>query len=158
LPFRDGGRLAGSADSVARLRYSVPAEGGLSGVWGRMADLEHLLGGLAAGLQLLLEGAALIAVVCGLVAAAGCALSIARSRSPTAFVDLRLRFGSWLALALEFQLGADIVATTVRPTTDALIQLGVVAVIRTFLNYFLGRELAEQTKQKQEIAATQAAP
>ncbi len=52
-----------------------------------------------------------------------------------------MRFGSWLSLALEFQLGADIVATTASPNRDNLIQLAVVAVIRTFLNVFLEREL-----------------
>ena len=56
---------------------------------------------------------------------------------------LRLLFGGWLALALEFQLASDIVKTTVAPTYENLIQLGAVAVIRTFLNYFLSKELHE---------------
>lgn len=43
-------------------------------------------------------------------------------------------------MALEFQLRADIVATTARPNRDNLIQLTVVAVTRTFLNVFLVRE------------------
>jgi uncharacterized membrane protein len=47
----------------------------------------------------------------------------------------------WLALALEFQLGADILGTTVAPTLDSLTRLALIAVIRTFLNYFLGKEL-----------------
>ncbi|HRW61660.1 MAG TPA: DUF1622 domain-containing protein [Defluviicoccus sp.] len=98
-----------------------------------------------------MEGAALIAVICGIVSAATLAASVARTRSATALIDLRIRFGSWLAVALEFQLGADIVATTVGPSADALIQLGLVALIRTFLNFFLGRELAEQAKLKQAI-------
>ena len=53
----------------------------------------------------------------------------------------RLTFGSWLSLALEFQLGADIVATTTAPSEQNLIQLAAIAVIRTFLNIFLAREL-----------------
>ena len=53
---------------------------------------------------------------------------------------------SWLALALEFQLGADIVATTINPSWQSLGELGLLAVIRTFLNYFLQRELAEQER------------
>ncbi len=56
---------------------------------------------------------------------------------------LRLLFGGWLALALEFQLASDIVKTTVAPTYENLIQLGAIAVIRTFLNYFLSKELTE---------------
>nr|WP_199308755.1 DUF1622 domain-containing protein [Nodosilinea sp. FACHB-13] len=60
------------------------------------------------------------------------------------FNQVRLRFGLWLALALEFQLGADILSTTVAPTTQDLIKLALIAVIRTFLNYFLGREMATE--------------
>jgi uncharacterized membrane protein len=60
---------------------------------------------------------------------------------PLNFIQIRLTFGMWLALALEFQLGADILTTTMSPSLDALIQLAVIAVIRTFLNYFLNKEL-----------------
>lgn len=63
---------------------------------------------------------------------------------------VRLQFGSWLALALEFQLGADIVASTVKPSLQALIELGLLALIRTFLNYFLQKELAEQEQAVKE--------
>ena len=62
---------------------------------------------------------------------------------------IRIRFGSWLALALEFQLGVDILATTIAPTTSALIRLGAIAVIRTFLNYFLNQELEKAEEKKQ---------
>ena len=54
---------------------------------------------------------------------------------------LRLQFGSWLALALEFQLGADIVSTTVNPTFQKLGELALLALIRTFLNFFLQKEM-----------------
>jgi len=53
-------------------------------------------------------------------------------------------FGGWLVVALEFQLAADIVGTMVSPTTAHLIELGAIAVIRTFLNYFLNKELKEE--------------
>ena len=49
-------------------------------------------------------------------------------------------------MALEFQLAADIVATTTAPSNQNLIQLGVIAVIRTFLNVFLGREVELELK------------
>jgi uncharacterized membrane protein len=54
-------------------------------------------------------------------------------------------FGGWLIVALEFQLAADIVGTIIAPTTSQMIQLGAVALIRTFLNYFLNKELRETT-------------
>ena len=53
-------------------------------------------------------------------------------------------FGGWLVVALEFQLAADIVGTMVTPTTAHLIELGAIALIRTFLNYFLNKELKEE--------------
>ena len=52
--------------------------------------------------------------------------------------------GGWLALALEFQLGADVVQTTISREASDLIALGAVAVVRTFLNYFLSLELQEK--------------
>ena len=66
----------------------------------------------------------------------------------------RMIFGGWLVVALEFQLAADIVGTIVSPTTAHLIELGAIAVIRTFLNYFLGKELSEEKdvlKERVEI-------
>ena len=56
----------------------------------------------------------------------------------------RMLFGGWLVVALEFQLAADIVGTIVSPTTAHLIELGAIALIRTFLNYFLNKELKEE--------------
>jgi uncharacterized membrane protein len=57
----------------------------------------------------------------------------------------RRMFGGWLIVALEFQLAADIVGTIVSPTNAHLVELGAIAVIRTFLNYFLNKELKEET-------------
>jgi uncharacterized membrane protein len=55
-----------------------------------------------------------------------------------------------LALALEFQLGADILGTTVAPTVQDLLRLGIIAVIRTFLNYFLGKEMEMELALERE--------
>jgi uncharacterized membrane protein len=66
------------------------------------------------------------------------------------FNQVRLAFGSWLALALEFQLGADILGTTVAPTVQDLARLGIIAVIRTFLNYFLGKEMEMELALERE--------
>ena len=54
-----------------------------------------------------------------------------------------LRYGRWLVAGLTFQLAADIIETSIAPTWQAVGQLGAIAVIRTFLNYFLERDLAE---------------
>jgi uncharacterized membrane protein len=63
------------------------------------------------------------------------------------FVDVRLTLARFLAIALEFQLGADILSTAVAPSWDAIGKLAAIAVIRTALNYFLSREMHEETDE-----------
>lgn len=65
------------------------------------------------------------------------------------FVSVRLTLARYLALALEFQLGADILATAISPSWDSIGRLGAIAVIRTFLNYFLSKEME---KEEAELA------
>ena len=54
---------------------------------------------------------------------------------------VRLRLGRWLAVALELELGADILRTAVAPTWTEIGQLGAIVVLRTALNFFLQREI-----------------
>ena len=72
----------------------------------------------------------------------GLAMAPGRRRPPD-FTAVRLDLARYLALALEFQLGADILTTAVAPSWDQIGKLGAIAVIRTTLNYFLMRELRE---------------
>ena len=60
------------------------------------------------------------------------------------YTRIRLTLARFLALGLEFQLGADILSTAVAPTWDQIGKLGAIAVIRTALNYFLGREMRDE--------------
>ena len=57
--------------------------------------------------------------------------------------DVWLRYGRWLIAGLTFQLGADIIETSIRTDWVSIGRLAAVAAIRTFLNYFLERDLAE---------------
>lgn len=68
--------------------------------------------------------------------------------------EIRLSLGRSLALALEFELGADILNTAVAPTWNEIGLLAAIAVLRTGLNYFLERELrnAEQRDPKVDTA------
>lgn len=61
--------------------------------------------------------------------------------------EIRLYLGRFLALGLEFQLGADILSTAVAPSLDDVILLGAIAAIRTALNYFLSQELERERRQ-----------
>lgn len=55
------------------------------------------------------------------------------------------RFGTWLLLGLEFALAADIIDSVLSPTWEDIGQLAAIAVIRTFLNYFLEKDLEKAT-------------
>ena len=73
-----------------------------------------------------------------------------RDRSTRAFTSVRLTLGRFLALGLEFQLAGDILKTAVAPSWEEIGQLAAIAAIRTVLNYFLGKEIAEERRQIDE--------
>ena len=64
---------------------------------------------------------------------------------------VRLTLARYLALALEFQLGADILSTAVAPTRDQIGKLGAIAVIRTALNFFLTREMRDERETTEAV-------
>lgn len=70
-----------------------------------------------------------------------------RTRSAEAFVPVRLGLGRFLALGLEFQLASDILRTAVAPSFAELGKLAAVAGIRTALNFFLGKEITEESEK-----------
>ncbi len=72
--------------------------------------------------------------------------------------EVRLRLGRWLALALEFELGADILRTAVAPTWSELGQLAAIAAIRTALNYFLQQEIDKAAVRRGGRPARRAEP
>ncbi len=113
---------------------------------------EAVLAHAAAAMRFVLEALSVGTVLVGLLATLRQARCLRRAgnRSLRPTASARLTFGSWLSLALEFQLGADIVSTTSSPSRDNLIQLAVVAVIRTFLNVFLARELEAEMRFEQD--------
>ena len=69
--------------------------------------------------------------------------------------DVWLRLGRWLVAGLTFQLAADILETAVTTSWDEVARLAAIAAIRTFLNYFLERDLNEIRERQ---AAPQAEP
>jgi uncharacterized membrane protein len=69
-------------------------------------------------------------------------------RGLTDFTQVRLAFARHLALALEFQLAADILSTAIAPSWDRIGKLAAIAVIRTALNYFLMLEMRSETAKE----------
>ena len=111
-----------------------------------------------------IEGAAalIIAAAATIAAARSVLILIRRSRRTSASPrsngtdqeKVRLELGRWLALALEFELAADILRTAVAPTWNEIGQLAAIVVLRTALNFFLrmeiekARETAASTSQQ----------
>ena len=54
-----------------------------------------------------------------------------------------VRYARRLIAGLTFQLAADIIQTSVAPNWDSIGRLGAIAVISTFLDFFLERDLAK---------------
>ena len=126
----------------------------VSGAWcdaaTRQAEMEELFIDAARLAARLVEAAAVLIVAFGsLEALLKVLLVMAR---PAASHGMRKaiwrRFGTWLLLGLEFALAADIIATVVSPTWDDIGELGAIAVIRTFLNYFLERDLESSEPER----------
>lgn len=112
--------------------------------------LEHNLEFVISLMQLVLEAAAALCILLGFLQVTKIAIAVNRKPYRDPFVQIRLGFGKWLVLALELQLGADILATTGNPNFSDLGKLGAIAAIRTFLNYFLYQELNEESKRKEQ--------
>jgi len=111
-----------------------------------METVEMILTFTVRAVALLLEFTAVFCIVIGIVSTCRLGLQSNQADYSPLFNRLRLKFGGWLVLALEFLLAADIIQTTASPTYEHLIELGAIAIIRTFLNYFLNRELNELPK------------
>jgi uncharacterized membrane protein len=66
--------------------------------------------------------------------------------------DIWLRYARWLVAGLTFQLAADIIETSITTSWEAVGRIAAIAVIRTFLNYFLDRDLEEVRRRQREGA------
>jgi len=107
--------------------------------------MEELVYQMARAIALGLDSAAVLIVAVGSIDAAGRILA-GLARMSTTHGEGKVvwrRFGMWLLLALEFELASDIVTSVVAPSWQDLGRLGVIAVIRTFLNYFLEKDVSE---------------
>lgn len=67
---------------------------------------------------------------------------------------IRLRLGRWLAVSLEFELGADILRTAIKPSWSEIGQLAAIAALRTLLNYFLQKEIERAAAHNPTISTS----
>lgn len=111
---------------------------------------EALLGDLLDLLVRLVETAGAAVIFVGAVLAIVGFVRALPSRAPERFTAVRLTLGRFLALGLEFQLASDVLRTAIAPSFEELGKLAAVAAIRTALNFFLAREIKEETAQVHE--------
>jgi uncharacterized membrane protein len=105
----------------------------------------------------LIDAIALIVILFGTIEAFLTAFGVTfRRPSETERRHVWLRFGRWLVAGLTFQLAADILETSISTSWDAIGRLAAVAVVRTFLNYFLERDLAEVRAEPEATAPSRA--
>ena len=57
-------------------------------------------------------------------------------------------FATWLVLALEFELAADVLETAISPTWNDVGMLAAIAGIRTVLNFFLEKDIERYAERK----------
>ena len=108
------------------------------------STIENVLHGVAAFLQHICEIIALLIIAIAIVTTLRRVfLNLPKLKNHRTQAAIRLEFGEALAMSLTYLLAADIVATAIAPTWDSLGKLALIAVIRTALNYFLGREVRE---------------
>lgn len=95
-----------------------------------------------------IEGAAVLIVTLAALEALVRALWLyaARAKSRANTQAIRIGLGRWLSLALEFALAADILRTVVAPSWDEIGRLTAIILLRTLLNFFLEREIAQASR------------
>ncbi len=109
--------------------------------------VETNVSGAVQWLRLAIETMGAVVVAVGIVFAMIAFLrSTARGRTES-YTDIRLILARYLSVALEFQLGADILSTAIAPSWDQIGKLAAIAVIRTGLNYFLSREMEAERRE-----------
>lgn len=92
----------------------------------------------------IIDAMALVVIVIGIVEAFFAGLwAVFPAPAHNRFREILICFGRWLVAGLTFQLAADIIGTSIAPSWQDVGQLSAIAVIRTFLNFCLERDLAE---------------
>jgi uncharacterized membrane protein len=121
--------------------------------------MDLLLHNVAHYVALAIEAAAVVIIALGALEAIGgiCGALIRRHLTNHDRRAVWLGFAHWLVAGLTFQLAADIVNTSFAPTWDEIGRLGAIAAIRTFLSFFLDREV-EDTRTLQRASAAESVP
>ena len=110
--------------------------------------LKHIEEHVSAGvdwLRLIVEALSAVVIAVGVLVVITGWVRYALRPHHGSFLPIRRSFARYLILALELQLAADILSTALAPTWDRIGQLAAIAVIRTALNYFLIKEMRDES-------------
>ncbi len=111
--------------------------------------MERWFGQLASSVALGLEFLSILLIAWGAVQAL---VAVARRGAHARTQSVFLTLGRYVLLGLEFTLAADVVRTAIAPSWDDIGKLGAIALIRTFLNHFLERDIDHARAQAAEAS------
>ena len=105
-------------------------------------------------LALFLDALSVLIVAIGAVIAVGIMIRQIPKGRPSGEErrEAYLHFARFLVAALTFQLGADIVRTIIDSSWEEIGRVGAIAVIRTFLTYFLEKDM-DSRRERARLAA-----
>lgn len=95
----------------------------------------------------LIEACGAVVIMIGAVVAIVKFVAALGRRNINQFSAVRLTLARFLVLGLEFQLAADVLRTAISPSFEEIGKLAAIAAIRTVLNYFLNREIAQEQRE-----------
>ncbi|MDA2891348.1 DUF1622 domain-containing protein [Mycolicibacterium sp. BiH015] len=99
----------------------------------------------------LIEACGAVVIMIGAVVAIAKFIVALGRRDINQFSSVRLTLARFLVLGLEFQLAADVLRTAISPSFDEIGKLAAIAAIRTILNYFLNREIAQEQAEIEKL-------
>ena len=106
--------------------------------------MEALVKEIAGHISLAIEAVAIVVIAVGTIEAVVKAVPLIFGRArPAEGREIWMRYARWLIAGLTFQLAADIIETSITTDWEAIARVGAIAVIRTFLNYFLEKDFNE---------------
>jgi len=122
--------------------------------------MEHWLTEIARHVALVIDAMALLIIAASSLAAfvSGIRLMLAGSATSHQERATWLQHARWLVAGLTFQLAADLVRSAIAPTWDEIGRLAAIALIRTFLNYFLERDVVEVAERQRRDPADRETP
>ena len=118
--------------------------------------MEEIFSVYAGYIALALEAIAVVLIAVGAIQAVFRLVVVKQTDSKRPLKNKKevwVGLGVWLLLGLEFELGADIIRSAISPTWIQLGQLGAIAVIRTFLNYFLEKDIEKYAEEPKDETA-----